>query len=103
MLEGLGLLPEQEETYRQLLGHPRLSIVDIMAERPEWSPAQTERVLRSLVQLGLAVQIDQTGTRYAAISPDMAIAGLVRARINAARSTLRTSAVGCAFNSSATM
>jgi hypothetical protein len=86
MLEGLGLLPEQEETYRQLLGHPRLSIVDVMAERPEWSPEQTERVLRSLVELGLAVQTDQTGTRYAAISPDMAIAGLVRARINAARS-----------------
>jgi len=85
MLEGLGLRPEQEETYRRLLGHPRLSIVDVMAERPEWSPEQTERVLRSLVELGLAAQTDQTGTRYAAISPDMAIAGLVRARINAAQ------------------
>jgi hypothetical protein len=85
MLEGLSLLPEQEQIYRQLLGHPRVSLADLVARQPQWPPQRTEEALRGLVELGLAVQTDQTGTTYAAISPDVAIAGLIRARIEAAR------------------
>jgi len=86
MLEGLGLLPEQEQTYRQLLGRPHMSIADLRAQRPEWSVEQAADVLRGLVHLGLAVRADEAGTTYAAISPDVAVAGLVQGRINAARS-----------------
>jgi hypothetical protein len=86
MLEGLGLLPEQEQTYRQLLSHARLSVAELASQCPQWSAERTEAVLRGLVELGLAVQTDQTGTTYAAISPDVAIAALVRTRIHAARS-----------------
>jgi hypothetical protein len=85
MLEGLGLLPEQEQTYRQLLSRPHMSVADLVVWRPDWSAERTEGMLRGLVELGLAVQTDQTGTTYAAISPDVAIAELVRTRINAAR------------------
>lgn len=86
MLEGLGLLPEQEQTYLHLLSVPWLSVTDLVSHRPEWSAQHSEAVLRGLVELGLAVQTDQAGTTYAAISPDVAVVGLMRAQINAARS-----------------
>ena len=86
MLEGLGLRPEHEQAYRQLLGHPSLSVADVVARCPQWSAEQAADVLRSLVDLGLAVRADDAGTAYAAISPDVAIAELVRTRITAARS-----------------
>jgi Bacterial regulatory proteins, luxR family len=89
MLEGLGLRSEQEQTYRHLLDSPRLSVAALVARRPEWTPAQAEAVLRSLVPLGLAVQTDLTGSTYAAIAPDVALTALVRARVDAARSAER--------------
>ncbi len=85
MLEGLGLLPEQEQTYHLLLRHPRLSVADLVTQRPGWSSARAQDLLGGLVSLGLAVQADEGGTTYAAISPDVAVGGLVRARIDAAR------------------
>ena len=85
MLEELSVPPDEEQTYRQLLSHPRVSVADLVAQQPQWSAERIEAVLRSLVELGLAVQTDQTGTAYAAISPDVAVAGLIRVRIEAAR------------------
>jgi hypothetical protein len=85
MLEGLGLLPEQEQTYLRLLGNPRLSLADLVAQCPGWSIEEAEAVLSGLVDLGFAVTTDHEGTTYAAISQDVAVAGLVRARVNAAR------------------
>jgi hypothetical protein len=85
MLEGLGLLPEQEQTYLRLLGHSRLSAADLVAQCPGWSTEKAEDALSSLVDLGFAVTTDHEGTAYAAISPDVAVAGMVRTRINAAR------------------
>ncbi|GIH19391.1 helix-turn-helix domain-containing protein [Rugosimonospora africana] len=89
MLEGLGLRPQQEQAYLHLLDNPRLSAAGLVARRPEWTSAQAEAVLRSLVPLGLAVPNDQTGDTYAAIAPDVALAALVRARVDAARSAER--------------
>lgn len=86
MLEGLGLLPEQEQTYLRLLANARLSAVDLLAQYPEWSIDEAEAALSGLVDLGFAVTTDYEGTTYAAISPDVAVAGLVRTRVNAARS-----------------
>ncbi len=85
MLEGLGLSPEQERTYVRLLASPRLSIEDLAAQCPEWSAEAAEAALSGLVDLGFAVKADHEGTAYAAISPDVAVAGLVRTRISAAR------------------
>lgn len=85
MLEELGLPPEEEHTYRQLLSHPHVSVADLVAQQPQWTPQRIAAVLHSLVELGLAVQTDQTGTAYAAISPDVAVAGLIRTRIETAR------------------
>jgi hypothetical protein len=86
MLEGLGLLPEQEQIYLRLLASARLSTADLVAQIPGWSTEQAETVLSGLVELGFAVATDLEGTTYAAISPDVAVAGLVRTRIYAARS-----------------
>src|SRR5260221_11179779 len=85
MLEELSVPPDEEHPYRQLLSHPRVSVADLVAQQPQWSAERIEAVLRSLVELGLAVQTDQTGTAYAAISPDVAVAGPTRVRIEAAR------------------
>jgi hypothetical protein len=85
MLEGLGLSPEQERTYVRLLASPRLSIEDLVAQWPEWSAEAAQAALSGLVELGFAVKADHEGTAYAAISPDVAVAGLVRTRISAAR------------------
>lgn len=86
MLEGLGLLPEQEQTYLRLLASARLSAADLVAQCPEWSIEQADAALSGLVDLGFAVATDHDGTTYAGISPDVAVAGLVSTRINAARS-----------------
>src|SRR5215469_3861554 len=86
MLEGLGLIPEQEQIYLRLLANPRLSAADLVAQLPDWSIGQARAALSGLVDLGFAVATDHARTTYAAISPDVAVAGLVRARINAARS-----------------
>jgi hypothetical protein len=86
MLEGLGLSPEQEETYLRLLSSPRLSTGDLAAQCPQWSVEDSEAALSGLVDMGFAVKTDDEGRTYAAISPDVAVAGLVRTRINAARS-----------------
>jgi hypothetical protein len=86
MLEGLGLAPEQELTYFRLLASPHLSVADLVAQCPEWSAETAEAALSGLVELGFAVKADREGTAYAAISPDVAVAGLMRTRINAARS-----------------
>lgn len=86
MLEGLGLLPEQEHTYLRLLANARLSAADLVAQCPEWSIEQAEAALSGLVDLGFAVTTDNEDTTYAAISPDVAVPGLVSTRINAARS-----------------
>jgi DNA-binding CsgD family transcriptional regulator len=83
VLEGVGLTKEQEQTYRHLLAQPQLTIAEVQAQQHDPSAAYTEAVLASLVDAGLAVR---TGTdSYAAISPDVAIAGLVRGRVDAAR------------------
>jgi len=86
MLEGLGLSPEQELTYFRLLASPRLSVAELVTLYPEWTAAAAQAALSGLVELGFAVKADLGGTAYAAISPDVAIAGLMRTRINAARS-----------------
>ena len=85
MLEGLGLLPEHEQTYLRLLASPHLSTADLVAQCPEWSIDDAEAALSGLVDIGFAVRTDTEGATYAAISPDVAVAGLVRTRINSAR------------------
>lgn len=85
MFEGLGLSPEQERTYIRLLARPRLSIEDVAEQGPESSAEGAQAALTRLVELGFAVKTDHEGTAYAAISPDVAVAGLVRTRISAAR------------------
>lgn len=89
MLEGIGLRPDQEQAYRQLLDSPYLSVAGLAARCPGWTLVHAEAVLRSLVPLGLAVQTDPTGGTYAAIAPDVALAPLVRARVDAARGAER--------------
>ena len=85
MLEGIGLSVEQEDTYLGMLTGPGQSLDDIAARHTERPRAQTASVVASLVELGLAAQLAGTPPLYTAIAPDVAIEGLVRARIDDAR------------------
>lgn len=85
MLEGVGLTAEQEEAYRRLLAQPQLTAAEVRAQTGG-TAAHVSDVLTSLVDAGLAVRTEHNGDpAYAAISPDVAIAGLVRGRVDAAR------------------
>jgi hypothetical protein len=85
MLEGVGLDAEQDEVYRELIARPRWTVDELVGLRPDRSPQRIREVVRSLVDLGFAVYTDATHTTYAAIAPDVAVPGLVRARIDDAR------------------
>ena len=85
MLEGIGLSAEQEETYLGMLTRPGQSLDDIAARHPERPRPQTVTVVATLVELGLATQLAGSPPLYTAIAPDVAVEGLVRARIDDAR------------------
>jgi hypothetical protein len=57
----------------------------MLQQGPEWPGEAAEAALSGLVELGFAVKTDHEGTAYTAISPDVAVAGLARLRIDAAR------------------
>lgn len=85
MLDGVGLTDEQEKAYRRLLAQPQLTAAEL-GTLGGASAAHVRTVLASLVDAGLAVRTEHAGTTtYAAIAPDVAIAGLVRGRVDAAR------------------
>ena len=85
MLEGIGLSAEQEETYLGMLTRPGQSLDDIAARHPERPRPQTVTVVETLVELGLATRLAGSPPLYTAIAPDVAVEGLVRARIDDAR------------------
>ncbi len=85
MLEGIGLSAGQEETYLGMLTRPGQSLDDIAARHPERPRQQTVTVVETLVELGLATQLAGSPPLYTAIAPDVAVEGLVRARIDDAR------------------
>jgi sugar-specific transcriptional regulator TrmB len=85
VLEGIGLSAEQEETHLGMLAHPGQTLDEIAARHPERPRSQTVTVVATLVELGLATRLAGSPPLYTAIAPDVAIEGLVRARIDDAR------------------
>jgi hypothetical protein len=85
VLEGIGLSAEQEETYLGMLSHQGQTLDEIAARHAERLRSQTVTVVATLVELGLATRLAGSPPMYTAIAPDVAIEGLVRARIDDAR------------------
>lgn len=85
MFEGVGLSAEEEETYLGLLAKHGQTLDEIAAMHPERPRRRTLAVLGALMESGLATQLAAVPMQYVGIAPDVAIGGLVRARIDDAR------------------
>jgi DNA-binding CsgD family transcriptional regulator len=86
ILDGIGIDIEQQQVYRHLLANPSHRRSDLEAQWPDWPATRVRRVLRRLAEAGLITEsASGSDPSYAAIAPDAAIPGLVRARVEQAR------------------
>lgn len=88
MLEAVGIAPEEETAYRQLLHHPDSTVGDLAGQLGEPAEAVARRVSR-LEQLGLVSRSVERPGRYRPVRPDVAVEALVarrRAELDRARS-----------------
>lgn len=91
MLEAVGVTPEEESAYRQLLHHPDSTVEELAGLVGEPTEAVAVRVAR-LEQLGLVSRASQSPRRYRPIRPDVAVEALAarrRAELDRAQSAAR--------------
>lgn len=72
MLEAVGVAPEEETTYRDLLHHPGSTVVDL-ADRLGQDPDTTVGRVRRLEELGLVSRTADQPSRYTPVRPDVAV------------------------------
>lgn len=86
MLDGIGIDADQQQIYRHLLANPAGRLSDLEDRWPHWPGTRLRLVVGRLVAAGLITEMAPgPDASYAAIPPDVAIPGLVRARIEEAR------------------
>lgn len=90
MLEALGLTPDDEAVYRDLLHHPRLTLGEL-AELSARGTSRLRRSLGRLEEMGVVSRMPGRPARYVGTRPDIAVDALVAQR-HEELATLRTAA-----------